>query len=185
MMPQFPSVSTYILLIKNQLKLESRAIAVGVAMSPRNLGGKYRCRPHPRSHKCTRQFLREEECVNQTAPERRHPLTTMTTSSIITLWCVQRLNFCGTLSFQTKMTSYSRMVYIHAWTGRYVFWWDLLFDEGLASVQAGVPSYDALWRDAPLMPEFQMWGHRCKQRDSHWFQVRKMRFCGIWSTMFW
>ena len=43
----FPFVPTNILLIKSKLKLESRAIAVGVAMSPRNLGGKYRCRPPP------------------------------------------------------------------------------------------------------------------------------------------
>ena len=54
---QFPSISTPILLIKSILKLESRAIAARVPMSPRNLGGKYRCRPHPRSRKCTRQFF--------------------------------------------------------------------------------------------------------------------------------
>ena len=42
----FPFVSTNILLIKSKLKLESRAIAVGVAMPPRYPGGKYRCRPH-------------------------------------------------------------------------------------------------------------------------------------------
>ena len=53
----FLFVSTNILLIKSKLKLESRAIAVGVAMSPRNLGGKYRCCPHPRSRKLTRQFF--------------------------------------------------------------------------------------------------------------------------------
>ena len=50
---QFPSLSTNILLIKSK----SRAIGVGVAMSPRNLGGKYRCHPHPRWRKCTRQFF--------------------------------------------------------------------------------------------------------------------------------
>ena len=44
---QFPPLSTNILLIKSKLKLESRAIVVGVAMSPRNFGGKYRCRPQP------------------------------------------------------------------------------------------------------------------------------------------
>ena len=27
-----------------------------------------------------------------------------------------------------------------------------------------------LWRDAPLVREFQIWGHRCKKWDSHWFQ---------------
>ena len=54
---QFPSLSTNILLITSKLKLESRAIIVGVAMSPRNIGGKYRCRPHSRWRKCTRQFF--------------------------------------------------------------------------------------------------------------------------------
>ena len=39
------------------------------------------------------------------------------------------------------------------------------------------------WRDTPLVREFQMWGHRCKQRVSRWFQGHKMRFRGIWSTM--
>ena len=45
----------------SKLKIESRAIAVGVAMSPRNLGGKYSCRPHPRPRTCTWQFF----CGNQ------------------------------------------------------------------------------------------------------------------------
>ena len=53
----FPFVPTNILLIKSKLKLESRGIAVDVAMSPRNLGGKYRCRLHPRPRTCTRQFF--------------------------------------------------------------------------------------------------------------------------------
>ena len=63
---QFPSLSTNILLIKSKLKHESRAIVVGVAMSPCNLGCKYRCRPHSRWRKCTRQFFffRETEHVN-------------------------------------------------------------------------------------------------------------------------
>ena len=54
---QFLSLSTNILLIKSKLKLELRAIVVGVAMSPHNLGGKYRCRPHTRWRKCTCQFF--------------------------------------------------------------------------------------------------------------------------------
>ena len=54
---QFPSLSTNILLIKSKLKLESRAIIVGIAMSPCNLGGKYHCHPHPQWRKCTRQFF--------------------------------------------------------------------------------------------------------------------------------
>ena len=59
----FPFVLINILLIKNKLKLEPRAIAVGVAMSPRNLGGKYRCRPHPRPRTCTRQFFCGKQSV--------------------------------------------------------------------------------------------------------------------------
>ena len=47
------------MLIKSNLKFESRATAVSVAMSPRYLGGKYRSRLHPRSRKCACLFLRE------------------------------------------------------------------------------------------------------------------------------
>ena len=57
MMPQFFSTATNILLIKSNLKFESRATAVSVAMSPRYLGDKYRSRLHPRSRKCACQFL--------------------------------------------------------------------------------------------------------------------------------
>ena len=39
------------------------------------------------------------------------------------------------------------------------------------------------WHDAPLVREFQMWGHRCKQWVSRWFQAHKMRSHGIWSIM--
>ena len=41
------------------------------------------------------------------------------------------------------------------------------------------------WRSVSLVCEFQIWGRRCKHWDSHWFQGRKMCFCGIWSTMSW
>ena len=47
------------------------------------------------------------------------------------------------------------------------FQWDRLLDEGLASVQAGVPSCPD---DAPLVHEVQMWRRRYKQIDPHWFQ---------------
>ena len=57
MMPPFFPTATDILLIKSNLKFESRAIAVYVAMSPRYLGGKYRSRLHPWSRKCACQFL--------------------------------------------------------------------------------------------------------------------------------
>ena len=71
---QFPSLSTNILLIKSKLKLESRAIVVGVAMSPRNSGGKYRCRPTPGGESARASFILEPERVNRTAPEWRHRL---------------------------------------------------------------------------------------------------------------
>ena len=45
------STATNILLIKCNLKFESRATAVSVVMSPRYLGGKYHSRLHPRSRK--------------------------------------------------------------------------------------------------------------------------------------
>ena len=59
------STATNILLIKSNLKLESRATAVYVALSPCYLGGKYRSRSelYPRSRKWACQFLRETEHV--------------------------------------------------------------------------------------------------------------------------
>ena len=51
------STAANILLMKNNLKFESRATAVSVAMSPRYRGGKYRSRLHPRSRKCTWHFF--------------------------------------------------------------------------------------------------------------------------------
>ena len=39
-----------------------------------------------------------------------------------------------------KMSSSTQLLYIRASAGRYVFRWDRLLDEGLAFVQAGVPS---------------------------------------------
>ena len=58
----FVSTATNILLIKSNLKFESRATTVSVAMSPRYLGSKYRSRLHPRSRKCACLFLRETGC---------------------------------------------------------------------------------------------------------------------------
>ena len=114
---QFPSLSANILLIKSKLKLESRASVVGVAMSPHNIRGKYRGRPHPRWRMCLRQFFFSAERVSWTVSEWCHRLAT--TSSI--MWCDSRLNFCGTLSSPTKMASSTHTIYIHSWTGRYVF----------------------------------------------------------------
>ena len=80
---------------------------------------------------------------------------------------------------------YTTMIYIRASAGRYVFRWDRLLDEGLAFVQAGVPSCpdDVTLRSCTR--EFQMWRRRCKQIDPHWFQGRQMRFWWMLSTMSW
>ena len=83
---QFPSLSTNILLIKSKLKHESRAIVVIVAMSPRYLGGKYRCRPHPRWRKCTRQFFPGNKSVSIELHQSGVIACMVTTSSI--MWCV-------------------------------------------------------------------------------------------------
>ena len=84
-----------------------------------------------------------------------------------------------------QMASSTQLWYIRASAGRYVFRWDRLLDEGLAFVQAGVPSGPD---DAPLRSctrEFQMWRRRCKQIDPHWFQGRQMHFWWMLSTMSW
>ena len=51
-----------------------------------------------------------------------------------------KVEFRCTLSFPMKMASSTKLWYIRASAGRYVFRWDRLLDEGLAFVQAGVPS---------------------------------------------
>ena len=48
MMPPLFSTATNILLMNSNLKFESRATAVSVAMSPRYRDGKYRSRLQPR-----------------------------------------------------------------------------------------------------------------------------------------
>ena len=82
----------------------------------------------------------------------------------------------GTLPFPMKMASFTRLWYIRASAGRYVFRWNRLLDEGLAFVQAGVPSFpdDVTLRSCTR--EFQMWCRSCKQIDPHWVQGRQIRF---------
>ena len=120
---------------------------------------------------------------NRTAPDRRHLLPVATTKLIMR--CVYKLNFRCTLSFPMKMTSSTQLWYIRASAGRYVFRWDRLLDEGLAFVQAGVPSCpdDVTLRSCTR--EFQMWRRRCKQTNPHWFQGRQMRFWWMLSTISW
>ena len=55
------STATNILLIRSNLKFESRATVVSVTLPPRYLGGKYHSHLHTRSRKCACQFLRETE----------------------------------------------------------------------------------------------------------------------------
>ena len=120
---------------------------------------------------------------NRTAPDRRYLLPVATTKLIMR--CVYKLNFICTLSFPMKMTSSTQLWYIRASAGRYVFQWDRLLDEGLAFVQAGVPSSpdDVALRSWTC--EFQMWRRRCKQIDPNWFQGRQMRFWWMLSTISW
>ena len=168
--------------MKSNLKFESRATAVSVAMSPRYRGGKYRSSLQPRSRKCACQcFCGRLGVWNRTAPDQRHLLPVATTKLIMR--CVYKLNFRCTLSFPMKMTSSTQLWYIRASAGWYVFRWDRLLDEALAFVQAGVPSwhFDVTLRSC----EFQMWRRRCKQIDPHWFQGRQMRFWWMLSTISW
>ena len=157
--PSFPFASTNVLLPKSKLKFELRAIAVGVLMSPRNLGSKYRCRPQPGRESARASFMREAERVNRTAPERRHRLTCLKAEF---LWHTVLSNENG--GFYT----YGIYPYLNRSLCLLI---GSSLDEGLAFVQAGVPSCAPWWRDAPLVREFQIWGRRCKQWDSHWFQA--------------
>ena len=103
--------SKNILLMKSNLKFESRATAVSVAMSPRYSGGKYRSRLHPRSRKCACQFFCGRLGVwNRTAPDRRRLLPVATTKLIMR--CVYKLNFRYTLSFSNENDKfYTTMIY--------------------------------------------------------------------------
>ena len=131
--------------MKSNLKFESRATTVSVAMSPRYRGGKYRSRLHPQSWKCAcRFFCRRLGVWNRTAPDRRHLLTVATTKLIMR--CVYKLNFRCTLSFPMKMTSSTQLWYICASPGRYVFRWDRLLDEGLAFICSTGSSLVSRWR---------------------------------------
>ena len=163
---QFPSLSTNILLFKSKLKLESRAIVVGVAMSPRNLGGKYRC-PPPAAKVHVPVFSGSQSVSIEL--HQSGVIACMATTSSIT-WCVYKLNFCGNLSFPTKIENGEFYTYdIYPNLNRSVCllmgsptWWRFTFcSSGISLV--------FWWRDAPLVREFQMWGRRCKQWDSHWF----------------
>ena len=57
-------------------------------------------------------------------------------------------------------------------------WWRFRFCSSGSSLMSR-------WCNVPLVREFQMWRHRYKQRDPHWFQGRQMRFWWMWSTISW
>ena len=87
------------------------------------------------------------------------------------------------LSFPMKMASSTQLWYIRASAGRYVFQWDRLLDEGLAFVQARVPSCPDDVTLRSCVWEFQIWRRICKQIDPHGFQRRQMRFWWMWSII--
>ena len=155
-------------------------MAVGVAMSPRNLGGKYRCHLHPRSRKFTRQFFFGKQIV----------LIELHQSGVIAWRPWQHRRSCGVFKcwiYVAHCTFQRKWRVLHMWYISVLEQVGMSFN-GIAHlmkvstfVQAGVPSCAPWWRDAPR--EFQIWGRRCKQWDFYWFQGRKMRFYGIWSTM--
>ena len=166
---QFPSLSTNILLVKSKLKLESRAIVVGVAMPP----------PVAKVHAPV--FFREPERVNRTTSEWRHRLHG--DNIVDHVVCLKAEFLWHTFLSNENGEFYTYDIY--PYLNRSVCllmgsptWWRFTFCSSGSSLVFW-------WRDAPLEREFQMWGRRCKQWDSHWFQGHKMRFGGIWSTMSW
>ena len=122
------STATNILLIKSNLKFESEATTVSVAMSPRYLGGKYRNRLHPRSRKCACLFLRETGCGKSNCA-RPASSASRGDNEVDHAVCL-KLNIRCTLPFPMKMASSTQLWFIRASAGRYVFRWDRLLDEG-------------------------------------------------------
>ena len=176
------STATNILLIKSNLKFESRTTAVSVAMSPLYLGGKYRSRLHPRLRKCVCQFLQETEHVKSNCArpassafhgdnEVDHVVCLKAKIQLHTVLSNEKGKFYTTMIYPC----FSRSVYFSMGSPA---WWRF----GLCSSRS---SPESRWRDAPLVREFQMWRRRCKQINSHWFQGRQMRFWWTRSTLSW
>ena len=176
----FPT-ATHILLIKSNLKFESRATAVSIAMSSHYLGGKYRSRLHPGQDNASASFLWETEHVNRTAPNQRHLLPVATTKLI--MWCVQLLNHGCPLSISMNMASSTQLRYIRAAAGQYVFQWDRLLGEfGFWSSGSSLVSS---WCETRLVHEYQMWRQRCKQIDPHWFQMSNVFLVHVINHIVW
>ena len=175
MMPPFFSTATNIVLIKTNLKFESRASAVSVAMSPCYLGGKYHSRLNPRSRNMHMPvFAGDWACEIE-----------LRQTSVICFPWRQRSWSCNVLKswisdahcpFQWKwqvLYNYDKSVLQQV--GMF-FDGNRLLDEGLAFVQVGVPSCADDMRLRSCTREFQMWLPRCKQIDLHWFQGCQMGF---------
>ena len=172
-----------ILLIKSNLKFESRATAVSVAMSPRYLGGKYWSRLHPWSRKCACLILRETGRVKSSCA-RPASSASHGNNEVDHAVCLKAKFQMHTALSNENGKFYTTMIY-PCFSRSLCFsmgspaWWRF----GL--FQAGVPSCPGDVTLRSCTREFQMWRRRCKQMDPHWFHWRQMRFWWMLSTMLW
>ena len=160
----------------SKLKLESRAIVVGVAMSKCNLDGKYHCRPHPGYESARASFIfsgRQNVSMNYIRA------ASSLDGNIVDHVCLKAEFLWHTVLSNENGEFYTYDIY--PYLNRSVCllmgsptWWRFSF----CSTGSSLVFW---WRDAPLVREFQMWGRRCKQWDSHWFQGHKKRFSGIFN----
>ena len=154
---QFPSFCTNILLIKSKLKLASRSIAVPVAMSPLYHGGKYRCRPHPQSQKCTRHFFAgSRPCYSNCT----RVVSSLGNNVVDHVVCLKVEFVLHTILSNEKGEFYTTMIY--PYLNRLVCllmgsptWWGFSFCLSQSSLMFW-------WRGVRLVCEFQMLGHWCK-----------------------
>ena len=156
----------YNIIIKSKSKLEWRAIAFHIAMSRRNLGGKYRCRPSP-DRECARAaYLREAEGVNRTARDWCHLLGANFVDHVV---CFKsNLNWRVLRNYDISMLNRSACLPMGSPP-----WWRLSLCSSGSSL--------VFW----CRRCGHQWGRRCIEWDSHWFQDSKIRFCGIQSTTSW
>ena len=141
------STATNILLIKSNLKFESRATAVSVAMSPRYLGGKYRSRLHPLAKMRMLVFAGDKACeieLRQTGVicfmwrrEVDHAVCLKTEFQMYTALSNENGKFYTTMTYPC----FSRSVCFSMGSPA---WWRF----GLCSSGSSLVSR---WRDAPLV----------------------------------
>ena len=129
--------------------------------------------PPPPVTKCACQFLRETECVKSScarpAPSAfrgdnkvDHAVCLKAGFHMHTVISNENGKFCTTMIYPC----FSRLVCFSMGSPA---WWRY----GLCSSGSSLVSR---WRDAPLVREFQMWRHWCKQIDLYRFQGRQMCF---------